>query len=435
MGTIVYYGVGKNLEHSEKYMIAETGIPVCLVDRDPQKQGTTYCFNMVHNIGGEVEERPIYALNDVKREYPDYELYITLENRNIPECYRGLIEDGVERCRIKFFGDGEYRLGCDNMNYYCYVQSTDIRACAHFPYRKSFFYDKEVLTIADVKKGIEKLEKWRVDTIERLRRGEETSCDGCSALYWGMFTKKPKITVFAVGPNFAGGTKCNCNCFYCNQNQDIKSESNQVLSNYDIHKIGGEVYKDIENIILADGEPSLLPHLNELCELVDEKGWSVNFNTNAIIYSEKLADTLAKNKNSFMAVALDSGSRKIYKKIKRVDKFNKVIENLRRYRDKGCKICMKYILIPDVNDSVEEMNAFIKIAKEIDVMSVTLSQNMSNFSDGVAHDLDPDMSESMFASFTYLVARLQEEKIPWDFQIEFISQHDIMRIEKLRRYI
>lgn len=251
----------------------------------------------------------------------------------------------------------------------------------------------------------------------------------------GNVYKKPKITVFAVGPNFAGGTKCNCNCFYCNQNQDIKSESNQVLSNYDIHKIGGEVYKDIENIILADGEPSLLPHLNELCELVDEKGWSVNFNTNAIIYSEKLADTLAKNKNSFMAVALDSGSRKIYKKIKRVDKFNKVIENLRRYRDKGCKICMKYILIPDVNDSVEEMNAFIKIAKEIDVMSVTLSQNMSNFSDGVAHDLDPDMSESMFASFTYLVARLQEEKIPWDFQIEFISQHDIMRIEKLRRYI
>ena len=41
------------------------------------------------------------------------------------------------------------------------------------------------------------------------------------------------------------------------------------------------------------------------------------------------------------------------------------------------------------------------------------------------------MPEEMFCLFTYMVARLQEMNVEWDFQIEFVSKHDIERIEKL----
>ena len=83
--------------------------------------------------------------------------------------------------------------------------------------------------------------------------------------------------------------------------------------------------------------------------------------------------------------------------------------------------------------SVDEMNGFIRIAKDIGVDRITLSQNLSGFYEGVSHDLDPDMPEEVFANFAYLVARIQEEEIPWDFQIEFISTHDYERIENLRK--
>ena len=73
------------------------------------------------------------------------------------------------------------------------------------------------------------------------------------------------------------------------------------------------------------------------------------------------------------------------------------------------------------------------MVEELDVKHVTLSQNLSGYVDGVKHKDDPDMPESMFCLFTYMVARLEEMGIQWDFQIEFISKHDIDRIEKLRK--
>lgn len=423
---IIYYGVGKNLKDYEHKFVEQTGIPACLCDRDIDKQNTDYVFS-------NGEQKRIYSLEYIKNNYEDFELWITLAEHNLSCVVDDLTQNGVSQDKIHFFGNLEYRLGCQNMNYYCYVQSFDSRACAHFPYMKSFHYDHEILSEDDVKKSLSELDAWRLDTIKKIKNGEKTSCDGCSALQWGFYTKTPEIKIFAVGPNFNGGTKCNCNCFYCNQNQVIREKSNQELSNYDIHRIAAGIYDSIENIILADGEPSLLPHLDELCDLINEKNWSVNFNTNAILYSEKLAKTLARNKQSFVAIALDSGSSETYKKIKRVDKFDLVINNIKKYKENGCRIFLKYILIPEINDNVEEIGRFIEIVKEIGIEHVTLSQNMSGFVDGVGHQLDPNMSESMFALFSYFIARLQEEHIEWDFQIEFISQHDFERIEKLRR--
>ena len=163
------------------------------------------------------------------------------------------------------------------------------------------------------------------------------------------------------------------------------------------------------------------------------KKWTIQLNTNAILYNEKLAEAVASNTQSFIAVALDSGCRDTYKKIKRVDTYDKVIENLRKYKNKGCNIILKYILLPTYNDNIDEINSFINVCKDLAIKHVTLSQNLSGYTDGVKHCKDPDMPESLFCFFTYFVARLQEEGIYWDFQIEFVSKHDIERLEKLRR--
>ncbi len=421
---IVFYGAGKNLRDNEAEFVKETGLPVCICDEAKEKQNTCYSFDGV--------ERKILSLNQVREDWPEAEYYITLAEHNIRSVYEYLKAKGIPEAKIHIFGDRVYCLGCLDLNYYSYISSVDVRACAHPPYMKSFFYDNEIITEDDVRKTVAEFERWRIETIRKLRNGEKTSCDGCSALHYGFFTKEPKVQVLGVGPNFKGGTKCNCNCFYCNQNEVIREESKQDLYNYDIHRIAGELYPDLENIILADGEPSLLPHLDDLCDLALEKGWSINFNTNGIKYSEKLAKTLAKNRRSNLCVALDSGTAETYERIKRVKTFDLVVDNLHKYLQEGVRIFLKYILIPGINDNLTDINKFIEIAKDVKAEHITLSQNMSGFVDGVKHADDPDMPESMFMYFTYIVARLKEEGIDWDFQIEFISAHDIQRIEGLR---
>ena len=213
----------------------------------------------------------------------------------------------------------------------------------------------------------------------------------------------------------------------------IRTESNQKLSNYDIHRISAEYYDSLDTTILADGEPTILPNIDAICDLVLERNWSIQLNTNAILYKEKLAEAIAANPKSFMAVALDSGSRETYKKIKRVDTYERVIENLHKYKEKGCNIFLKYILIPQYNDNIDEIIKFLYVVEELNVKHVTLSQNLSGFVDGVKHAADSNMPESVFCFFTYMVARLREMNIQWDFQIEFIRKHDFDRMKRLRK--
>lgn len=424
MGSIVYYGVGKNLKDFEGDFLNETGWPVCLVDIKESLQNTEILLSG--------RRRPVVSLEYAKKHYPEADYYLTLADHNIPDVYEYLKCEGIKEEHIRCFGGKIYCLGCFDLNYYSYISSVDVRACAHPPYMKSFYYKNEIITEEDVRETVAEFEKWRVETMEKVRRGEKTSCDGCSALHYGFFTKNPKVQVLGVGPNFKGGTKCNCNCFYCNQNEVIREGSSQELYNYDIHRIAGDLYPDLENIILADGEPSIMPHLDDLCNLADQKGWSINFNTSGIKYSQKLAETLARNPKSNLCVALDSGTKETYEKIKRVKTFDKVVENLHKYHEAGVRIFLKYILIPGINDNLKDINNFIDIAKSMNTESVTLSQNMSRFEDGVKHAEDPDMTEEMFMYFTYIVARLKEEGFNWDFQIEFVSAKDIKRIESLR---
>ena len=424
MNEIIYYGVGKNLRDYEEDFVKETGLPVCLVDRNECLQNTEILLQGVR--------LSVVSLQYAREHYPEADYYVTLADHNIPAVYDYLNNEGIKGENIHCFGGRIYCLGCFDLNYYSYISSVDVRACAHPPYMKSFFYKNEIVTEQDVRETVGEFEKWRIETMKKVRCGEKTSCDGCSALHYGFFTKEPKVQVLGVGPNFKGGTKCNCNCFYCNQNEVIREESHQELYNYDIHRIAGELYPDLENLILADGEPALLPHLDDLCDLADEKGWSINFNTSGIKYSQKLAQTLAKNPKSNLCVALDSGTTETYEKIKRVRMFDTVVDNLRKYHDTGVKIFLKYILIPGINDNLEDINKFVDIAKSVGTEHVTLSQNMSGIVDGVKHAEDPDMTEEMFMFFTYIVARLKEEGFSWDFQIEFVSARDIKRIESLR---
>ena len=84
-------------------------------------------------------------------------------------------------------------------------------------------------------------------------------------------------------------------------------------------------------------------------ELMDRLPWVVSFTT-----------------------ALDAGCRETYKKIKRVDKFNDCVKNLKRYMENNpaAKVIVKYILVENMNDNVEEITKFINLMADIGVYMV-----------------------------------------------------------------
>ena len=180
---------------------------------------------------------------------------------------------------------------------------------------------------------------------------------------------------------------CNCGCIYCcNGNitglkitpvkqkseyydlfPTIKRLCNEgyIGKNTQIHTIGGEpaVLEEFEDI------------MNYLSAFSTEK---VTFLTSGIDFSETMYNFLQKG-NADMYISLDCGSDYIFKKIKRVDAFCKVINNIKKYvsanpNDKH-SVCLKYILIEGLNDSIEEINKFIAIAKSAGVKKILLDLN------------------------------------------------------------
>ena len=71
-------------------------------------------------------------------------------------------------------------------------------------------------------------------------------------------------------------------------------------------------------------------------------------------------------------ISIDAGTRETYKKIKTVDKFNELIENLKKYAKLPLLLRLKYILVRGINDTKEEIENYINLMKEIGIKNSEL---------------------------------------------------------------
>ena len=80
-----------------------------------------------------------------------------------------------------------------------------------------------------------------------------------------------------------------------------------------------------------------------------------------------------------MILSLDSGCMETYKKIKQVDKFDKIIKNLQQYIKKSPsavnQIRMKYIFLEGINDNKEEIEKFLNLVRNLGIRNVEISIN------------------------------------------------------------
>ncbi len=171
-------------------------------------------------------------------------------------------------------------------------------------------------------------------------------------------------------------TTCNSNCIHCdNHRANIFGKAPKYNPYNVIKKAYENNLIDTNNLVIRfhGGDLGVLENFAQYIDLFEQYGFkTIHFSTNNIIYQPKIEQILKQGKGS-LNISIDSGTSETYQKIKRVDKFNDCIENLKKYLSAGIHphaICIHYIIIQGFNDNKKEINTFLKLMKDLGISTV-----------------------------------------------------------------
>lgn len=221
------------------------------------------------------------------------------------------------------------------------------------------------------------------------------SCEGCNNLdnyHWHNDISKLKNYIEYF--QFSDWGLCNSKCIYCESWTNTKKLPSGEYTTKDGTKdtylilpiikqlIKKKVITKETTIDFAGGEPTLY------CQFEEALSYFINFGikkiyvfSNVIKYSPIIAEGI-KNGIITLTVSVDAGSKEIHKKVKGVESYDFVYENLAKYASfekfKG-QVISKYVIVPDVNDSIDEISLWIDKSKQIGISKLILNLDNRTF--------------------------------------------------------
>ncbi|MBR6162324.1 radical SAM protein [bacterium] len=202
-------------------------------------------------------------------------------------------------------------------------------------------------------------------------------CKGCFLLQERQWDEEGKYISYI---HFNHWTNCNSDCIYCytswdKANFNKKPHYNVVPALKEIFR--QKLFRPGGEITFAGGEPTILKEFEEIIKLCLDNGADrITIHSSGIRYSRALERGIREKKIT-ICLSADSGTRETYKKIKRVDKFNVFWENVKKYAkhqtDENDKrfVNTKYILIPGINTSKEEIDKWFELNEKSGIKTVT----------------------------------------------------------------
>ena len=188
---------------------------------------------------------------------------------------------------------------------------------------------------------------------------------------------------------------CNSNCIYCQAPRD-----KEVLQNTKVYKVLPLIKDMIKNNILkkngtidfAGGEPTIYREFESLLsEFIKHDFTKIIIHTNAIKKSNAIIKGLKKGVVRVL-VSIDAGSKEVHEKVKQVKSYNKVWKNLEEYAKKqplgADYVKAKYIIVPGLNDTEEEIKLWLERCKAINIKSVVLNLDFNWIMKNVDNDLN-----------------------------------------------
>ena len=246
-----------------------------------------------------------------------------------------------------------------------------------------------------------------------MKKGEIIpECKGCIYLREDYWDDKDYISFI----NFNNWTICNEHCVYC----WLNDENMTHLEQYNVYPVIKDMaergyLKEGGHITIAGGEPCVAPEFDELLKLFIDRKLNVRVLTNATKYSD-IVELGIKSGFVNIVVSVDSGTKDMFIKVKRYDFYDKVWENIRKYSSvkiKSDAVKTKFILIPNVNDTKEEIDSWIEKSMSVGVSHLAFDIEMFWYNKN-----KDNLPDSIFDITEYTFSKINEYKL----QLELIDR-------------
>lgn len=209
---------------------------------------------------------------------------------------------------------------------------------------------------------------------------------------------------------------CQCKCIYCRAtdlvnivnkvNRDTCDKSYEMM--FDMIDCALSKGMVAENVwwSVGSGEITLHPFKDRILNLI--QGQHAFIHTNSFIFDERIAEELTANPKFSVMTSLDSGTPETYYKIKRVNNFKTVVDNLLKYaaRSRQGQIYIKYIMLPGINDNLADYQGLAEIMKAVNTRYLDLSRDIST-----KYTLDAEERQVLISAAAQLTALLKRNGI------------------------
>ena len=345
----IFYAAGRRAELNLKQWVFGGIVPVCFADSDATKHYKT--IGIPPPPVDQVFD--ILPLHDALVRYPDAFLYITEPPESYQDAYEHLISEGIPAERI-----GGPPQHCPRIGHYLLINGLFFSACCHSGYAV-------FLPISDnIKQDVDMYYEYSEKLRSELNEGKLTSCTGCIELQPGRSDEELKITSVNLATGLPGGSDCNFRCIYCNYGsfsaQKFRARDDNILEILKFLDANG----DVDILHYEAGEIAVSPDKHEIIKLIMDKKWKGRILSNASVYLEDLRDLLSEGRIG-LNVSLDSGTAETFERVKGINCFNKVVDNLTKYSSSGGEIQLKYIVLDGMNCENADIDGFVAIAKNI----------------------------------------------------------------------
>lgn len=174
-------------------------------------------------------------------------------------------------------------------------------------------------------------------------------------------------------------TYCNLKCIMCGRQHRKDGPSTRGISNMDM-----EVFKKLTPLfvtakditIVGCGEPLMDKHFLERLDIFKQYDLRTTMITNGMLINDYIAEKLVKKGFDIINVSLEGGTKKTYEKFRIGASFDKLkhnINNLNIYKKKyNLEKPVVNFLFLSVRSNIEELPQLVKLAKELDVSSITV---------------------------------------------------------------
>ena len=225
-------------------------------------------------------------------------------------------------------------------------------------------------------------------------------------------------------------TRCNSRCSMCS----IWKRREKEMSLKDIKKIFTDLKRfGVHTIFLQGGEPLVQKDVFKVVKILDDMGFHTAVLSNGILLDEnvlKKFDSLNRSNRIYVTVSLDTLDKKKYKKIRGVDKFDVVTENI--------KLLAKY---PGLKGSVHATVTSINYEELDDVRefvhNLGLDFTFNSYNDTKNYASAGDKSLHLGKGMKKIIAEMEKvsEKLPPLYRpfiednIKYLKEEDVGRCD------